>query len=390
MKLRFAHLLLAAGILILPLACQNGGIYWTLQNEVKIDDLSLPNEITVFDVTKIDGPPDTYYAAAGKIWTSDATSISWNKDVRVVGPTTDAMCTALVSSPFGTKDTLFGGFIRPEANLGLYESDANPTVAFSTSNWHTVADPVVAGAQVVLLKSQNDGSPWLVVVTARHTTGENYVYGIAGFDGVAWAPFDTSVRASPEDQTLFHDVIWAPTFGRWVATSGAKLFVQLGDPGVGAFIEYPNMTNIATGDVLTGLFDDGTNVYLASEGGSVYYANAYNTDWTRIAAPAVSGVNPPLTRFAGPVTGVSDDYLLVGSEGYGYYRLPVSPTIGSLTRCPDTTDTLHTASVLKMYFDGAISPDRVFACTSNEGLWRGDQNAAEIVDPDLNYGWVQE
>jgi hypothetical protein len=389
MKLRIEHLVLAAGLLILAAACQNGGIYYALQNEVPIEDLSLPNAVTIFDVAKIGGDGGDYYAAAGKIWTADDSSVAWNKDVRVQGPTADALCTALVTSPFGSNDTLFGGFLAPESNLGLYESGASPTPAGTT--WTEVADPIVKGAQVALLKTADDGvDDWLVVVTARHNAGENFTFGIAGFNGANWYEFDTSVRVSPEDQKPFSDVIWSPTFARWLATGGTKLYMQVSSPpAVDSFSE-AYMTGIGSGAVLNGLFDDGTNVYVASEDGSVYYSDTYGTDWTPIAAPEISGVNPPLTRFAGPITVGTDQYLLVGSDGYGYYRLPVTGgTPGALTRCPDSTDDLHTASVRNLVYDDTISPERIFACTSMAGLWRGDPDS-DPVDPDIGYAWVQE
>ncbi|MCX7028661.1 MAG: hypothetical protein NTU62_00880, partial [Spirochaetes bacterium] len=111
MKLRVAHLLLAAGILIVSTSCKDGNVYATLEQEDKVYDLSLPNNITVFDVTKIVDATPAYYAAAGKIWEGDDATVAWNTDVPVAPPSPGDICSALVASPFGTKDTLFGGFI---------------------------------------------------------------------------------------------------------------------------------------------------------------------------------------------------------------------------------------------------------------------------------------
>jgi hypothetical protein len=391
MKLRFAHLLLAAGILILPLACQNGGIYWTLQNEVEIDDLSLPNEITVFDVTKIGLAGGSYYAAAGKIWTADDSTVTWNKDVRVVGPTTDAMCNALVTSPFGSQDTLFGGFIDPEANLGLYESGANPTTAGTTWTHLPGTGTKLESAQVTLLKSVEHPTQGLAAAVAKKTWNVTkavweFLYWIVTADNSLAVSDLSMTRNAGEDLKTINDICYSTRLGIWFATEGTKLYAGAGSLVADAVIP--------SDGVLRGVIDDGDRIYVASETGAVFWADEGSypfTTWHRIDAPTVSGVNPPLTRFAGPVTvaGIGD-YLLVGSEGYGYYRLPVSPAIGSLTRCPDTTDNLHTAYVLKMYSDGTSTPKRIFACTSNDGLWRGDEDLVDPVDPDIKYDWVQE
>ncbi|MCX7030308.1 MAG: hypothetical protein NTU62_09335, partial [Spirochaetes bacterium] len=319
-----------------------------------------------------------------KIWEGDDATVAWNTDVPVAPPSPGDICSALVASPFGTKDTLFGGFINGSGNLGLYESTAAP----SFSGQPAVPDPIIAGAQIALLKTVNDGAnDWLVVVTARHLPGENFTFGIAAFNNLAWGTFDTSVRVSPEDETPFNDVIWSTNFSRWYATGGTKLYTKAGTGLAGAFID-ATPTNATTGEKFTGLFESGTRVYLSSRAGAVFYTSD-GTSWTRIEAPAISGTNPPLTRFAGPVgTGI----LLVGSDGYGYYRLDTANLTGTdpFTRYPTTTSDLYTASVQKIYFDASSTPKRIFACTSMGGLWRGEEN---LVDPDdtlIKYDWNLE
>lgn len=371
MKLRRVLLVLAALVVVAFAACTNGNIYATLEREEEILNLSLEDKATFFDVAKIT-TSDRYFAAAGRIWWVDVADLNeppddneWNKDQTVSGPTGDAMCTALVTSPFGSKDRLFGGFITPEGNLGLYESDnaAVPSFAASTK----VA--ALGDAQIALLTTANDGgTDWLVAVTTRHDPGEAFTYSIWGFDGSTWSEFDTTIRVSPEDQKPFNDIIWSQRFGRWLATGGTKLYMQTGAPGVDSLGE-AFMTGITAGEVLTGLAEDATNVYVASKSGAVYYSPSYGSTWQRIAAPEISGVHPPLTRFAGPV---DTNFLLLGSEGYGYYLLNTSDLSGSapLVRCAQAaTDNLYYATVLKLFHDGA--ENRVFACTSMSGLWRG-------------------
>ncbi|OHD70792.1 MAG: hypothetical protein A2177_02085 [Spirochaetes bacterium RBG_13_68_11] len=358
MKLRVVNLLLAAGIAILFTSCKEGNVYYTLENEVKVEDLSLPNDITLFDVTKIG---TSYYAAAGKIWTVADTAAEWDINATITPPVSGGICTALVASPFGA--TLYGGFINGAGNLGLYESTAAP----SFSGLSAVSDPIINGAQIALLKTINDGvNDWLVAVTARHLPGENFTFGIAAFNNLAWGTFDTSVRVSPEDQKPFNDIIWSTNFSRWYATSGTKLYTKAVTGLAGAFVE-STPANAASGEEFTGLLEWGTRVYLSSRSGAVFYTSDGAT-WTRIEAPAISGTYPPLTRFAGPVDA---GIVLVGSDGYGYYLLDTADLGGTdpLTRYPTTTSDLYMAAVQKLYFDSGKS--RVFACTSMGGLWRG-------------------
>jgi hypothetical protein len=378
MNLRVRHLLLAASIAVLFAACKQGNIYYTLENEVKVEDLSLPNDITVFDVTKIGGAGGTYCATAGKIWAADESTVTWNTSVPIAPPSPGDICTALVASPFGAKNTLFGGFINSAGNLGLYESTAAP----SFSGQPAVPDSIINGAQIALVKTANDGADdWLVAVTARHLPGENFTFGIAAFDGTTWGTFDTSVRVSPEDEKPFNDIIWSTNFTRWYATSGTKLYTKA-NPGLasGAFV-VATPANAASGEEFTGLLEWGTRVYLSSRSGAVFYTTD-GASWTRIEAPAISGTYPPLTRFAN-LTGTTEGILLVGSDGFGYYQLPTLPTVGSLSRYATTTSGLYTAAVQKMYFD--TDKNRVFACTSMGGLWRG-----AVAMPDGSIDWNLE
>lgn len=382
MKTRIALLVLAVPVVFLAVSCQGGGIYWTLENEVKINDLSLPNEITVFDVTKIGG---TYYAAAGKIWTADDSSVGWNKDVRIVGPTTDAICKALVVSPFAPNDTLFGGFIRPEVNLGLYESGASPTPSGTTWTQIPGTGTYLDGAQVALITSVTHPTQRLAVVaTKQPSAGADYEHWIVTLNSSLTVSNLALTRAAGEQLNTINDVVYSTRLGVWFATEGTKLYAGAAGPLAAD-------TVIPSDGTLWGVFDDGSRIYVASSAGAVFWSDEASypfITWNRVDAPLISGEHPPLTRFAGPVTADSKDYLLVGSDGFGYYHLVLPPETPALTRCPDTTDDLHAAAVLKLYYDGP--KDRIFACTSKDGLWRGDKDAADPVDPLIEYDWVQE
>jgi hypothetical protein len=379
MKLRVVHLLLAACVAVLFAACKEGNIYYTLENEVKVEDLSLPNDITLFDVTKIGGAGGSYFAAAGKIWTVADSAAEWDVNALVAPPNPGNICTALVASPFGTS-TLYGGFISTSGGLGLYESTAAPS--FHGQPAETLP---VAGSQIALLKAVNDGASRLIVVTAAQpSAGANFVYGIvyaAAAGSYAAATFDVT-RPDGDEKKPIYDVIYAGgTFSAWFATEGTKLYTNSGS-GFGGDFTVADMTGMTAGETLTGLFYDDVDdtVYVASKSGVVYYSVA-GAAWIPIAAPAISGTHPPLTRFE-MLHVTTERILLVGSDGYGYYRLPTNP-IGSLTRFPTTTSDLYSASVMKFFYDADLPTKHVFACTAMGGLWRGAVAADGTIDWNL-------
>jgi hypothetical protein len=365
MKRRNLHLFTAALVAVLAAACTPGGgsIYFTLENEVKVEDGSLPNAITVFDVAKVG---TDYYAAGGTIWSAPVAADSFQLADVVDPPTGAQLCTALAEF----SGQLYGGFINSSGNLGLY---VTPVPAFA---WSAVADVVVAGAQVVLLKVVDSAST-LVVVTARQpTAGADFQFGVVtSIDGTNYSsPFTFTDRPAGDEEKMIGDVIYSSRLSTWFVTQGTKLYS--GAPGA---LAMDDMTNISAGEELRGLFDDGTNLYVASKAGAIYYSTTGDT-WTRIEVPDISGTHPPLTGISGPLGGT---HLLIGSDGYGYYRLDTTNLAAgpdAFTRFATNTVDLYKASVRRIVVDGTTA----FALTSMGGLWRGTVSGNDIID------WKQE
>jgi hypothetical protein len=351
------HLLTAALLTVLAVACTPGGgsIYFTLENEVKVDDATLPNEITVFDVANTG---TDYYAAAGRIWTAPVTAANFQVADVVTPPHADDLCTALAFF----SGELYGGFINGSGNRGLYATTA---LAFTTT---PVADTDIAGAQIALLKEENS----LLVAVAARPSGlafEHFVY--TSPDGAAYTELEfnglPNPRASGEELKPINDVIYAGApfaSPSWFATEGTNLYSG------GGPLSRVATTGITAGEELRGLFQLGSRLFLSSKAGAVYYSDD-GVAWTRIEAPKISGAHPPLTRFAGPV---GAGILLLGSDGYGYYRIDstdLAAGTASITRFPTTTIDLYSASVTKFTLDTTPDPDVMFAATAMGGLWRG-------------------
>jgi hypothetical protein len=389
MKRRIPYLSALAFIAVLAAACTPGGgsIYYTIETEPIVTDSTLPNAITVSDVAKM-GP--TYYVGAGKIWTGTATGAGTTSDPRIITwdieeplpvrpPSNTALCTGLVVSPFGGGTTLYGAFYDDASGgaTGLYESTTVPS--FAGQGAETLP---AAGSQVALLKVENDGADRLIAVTTRQPTmGAAFVFDIAyaaSAGSYVAATFDAT-RVADEEKKPINDVIYAAgAINAWFATEGSTLYTNAG-PGFAGDFTKAGMTGIGADEVLTGLFFDGTRLYLASRAGKIYHSTN-GTSWTAIPAPQISGVHPPLLRFAGPIgAGV----LLVGSDGYGYYLLDTIDLVTDpLTRCTTTTIDLHTDTVRSFVLDPVEGFG--FALTSMGGLWRGTVSGGDIT------GWGQE
>ncbi len=300
MNRRAVRLLIAAAAAILSASCTPGGgsIYWTLENEVKVSDSSLPNDVTFFDVTKIVST-GTYYAAAGKIWTVSDSAAAWDVDATLPGPHPDDLCNALVASPFGTT-TLYGSFINSTGSLGLYASTTAPSFA-------GVAVPEalpVAGAQIALLKVVDDAAEpprrgdGPSAFRRRRFRLRDRLFRGRRVRYCGDLRHDRGRRG--DEKKPICDVVYADgTISAWFATEGTKLYTNASRDSP-RFHRSPAMTGMTAGEVLTGLFWDGTTrLYVASRAGAVYHSTD-GASWTRIEAPTISGAHPPLTRFVDP------------------------------------------------------------------------------------------
>jgi hypothetical protein len=338
-------------------ACTPGGgsIYYTLEHETKVVNSSLPDTLTVFDVTGASGGP--YYAAAGKIYVSTgvtASGVTWNVDTYVTPPEAGALCNALVAYPPGTPTSLFGGFATSSGNLGLYQSTGGFPNA--PTGWTSV--PALAGKQILRLTADAGGTT-LVAIAA--TPG-------------ALSTFTYDVYASSDDGATFTDALAGQTnpindvtyagggLTRWFATEGTTLYATAGaalsDAAPLAAVTMNGVT-IASGDVLHDVYWDGAKLYVSSKLGHVF-SSTDGTNWSVLTADQVSGAYPSFLAITGPI-GTS---ILAGSDGYGYYTVS-----SALTRMTDTTIALYYDSIRRFFLDGTT---RVFAGTAGGGLWRGE------------------
>ncbi len=366
------HLALSLAAVLLA-ACTPGGgsIYSTIQNEVKVVDNTLDNNLVVMDVVGAAGGP--YYVAAGKIWPTvpGASTVTWDKGHPLTLPTAASgaivLCNGLLAwPPAPGATTLWGSFTTPDASLGLYRNDGSLVAPLTTWTHVTGSASELGTRQVMRLRNETVGATATLVVIMGSTSTPPLTYDVfSSTDGISFTLSSITGATS-----TVNDVIYAA--GNWYATEGATLYTTGATLG-GTLTAVPlTGVTVATGEELRDILYDGTTLYVSSKLGHVFYSSDGGANWLSTTAAPVSGITPGLLGFAGPVGGAGGK-ILVGADGYGYYELSGSPL--ALTRASDTlapsitTFRLYSAAVRRFFVDGTT---RLFACTSATGLWRGE------------------
>jgi hypothetical protein len=144
-----------------------------------------------------------------------------------------------------------------------------------------------------------------------------------------------------------------------------------------------------TAGQLNGVFIDGTNTFIPSKSGGIYYNPAPSGAgvWSKYGPDNINGNTVGYLCVAGPVdapSGTGHVYL-VGADGWGYYYLDV--TGSTITRFNDATILLYSAAVRRILVDLSVpGQNSVFMGTAGGGLWRSSFNNGA---PDGN-GWIHE
>ena len=373
MKSRLASLFLRclAVISIAAILCScsaNGSlIYYTLQNEKKTQDSSMPNDVTIFDVVKYPATAGgNYYAAAGAVWKSPVSSIAWDIANPIAPPRPGAMCNALVLF----SNSLCGGFFLPgdsangSSNLGLFQSKGDPATF--------AGQQAKLSQQVTLLTVVTVGTTeHLLVATAEQANpGENYYYclydttDLSTFtpiiqNGTAPGPARTPITGIAHTSSG-GEKYWATTAE--TSTLQSTLFVW--DINASTLsVSPPSFSSESLRHIYSD--DQAQNLFISTGQGRVYYSSNAGTTWTGSTQQIVS---TNVVKLDG-ISGSSASAMLVGSELYGYYIMTLGGTPAPvLNRASPSTISLYGAVVRKLVIDGP----RVFACTSGNGLWRGE------------------
>jgi hypothetical protein len=384
-------ILLASMAGLFSCSADGGNIYWTIQNEIKTTDNTLPSPKTwsVYDVTAV-GSGGPYYLAAGGIYqgTLDRTAltVTWKPNA------TDAtwyynppgeQCNALVLYSLPTP-AMWGGFITTSGTIVLLKSDSSFSFAASVP----VSDPAIAGKDICLLQVANN------VLFAVSQNKVSFTYDLDyTTDGVTWYAsaglqgFSSPVTGIAYDGAQY----WATTA---VGTQNMPTVFKSSPGNPASFASATPQPAFASDDYIRGI-TAGAGLragwlFLPTKKGGIYYSTNSGTTWSDIPAPVVSSVTVGFLTVAGPVDAASNLYL-AGADGYGYYTINMTtPSTPTLTRFATSTIDLYGDSVSKILVDSSTpSPWTVFMGTNGKGLWRAsfDSSTGDLIS---GSAWTHE
>ncbi len=347
MKALTVRLFFSAVLLVFVLgACtENGGsIYYILEHEEKQPDSNIGKYITIADIAK---NGTTYYAAAGAIFvgSSASGSLTWLPKHKLTLPTSDALCNALAF--FG--GNLYGGFITPSKNLGLYKAAGTAGDDFTIVT--AVADPLIVGHQIIRLIVADTR---LLIVSATEGPGGAvpFYYHLTYTDnGTNYFPLLTNIEVKINDATYDGANYWA--------VAGQTLYTNASPQ------PFPGITG---SNVLQGISSNAGKIYVSMKKKGLYI---YDGAWTLIEPDDQSGSD---VSYQG-ISFLPSGTVIVGSNGYGLYYY--KPGFVELARSDDSdiiTLDLYDSSITRFLVDTNI----VLACTNGKGLWRGNIDSSNL------------
>ncbi len=370
----FSFVLSILGILLTSCNTGESAIFYTLENEKRTEDNSLPNEVTVTGIVKIG---DYYYVSLGAIYrrSTSTTENTWDKiSIKFNGENETALCNNLIY--FNGK--LFGSFVIDSADqttttYGLYsvtvdtskkEIDWSGPVNLGTSQ---------TGVEIVSLFEVNNT---LLVVTNE---GGNEPYNLYySTDGTNFSHSTSTFSLPVKDCTYFNSQYWLIS-GNRIYRGDLSLLSEL------PVASYPQ--GKVPGTYFGGIYysNDFSALYLSTRDGKIF-STTDGTTWKSTNEGDSIKISDKVVPF-GVFYQITDKLLLLATDGYGFYKITGSDitNLSNIKRFADNTKAeLYSASILKFFRDPLTNPAVIFACTSGYGLWsNSDYNS---LFPDSSWG----
>ncbi|HEY9596029.1 MAG TPA: hypothetical protein VHE79_16225, partial [Spirochaetia bacterium] len=356
-----------------------GSIFATIEKEQKTGSGTLPDYLTIADITATStGGP--YYIAAGAVFkgtmSSTPASMTWNPNSdsatsdRPYNPTyneSTMLCNALTY--WSAKGELYGGFYTSDAeHYGLYSaSSSNPV----TANWSQLTLPS-SGEQVTYLQvagSDTSSTSTSYLYIGGAVVASSSTYELDYYDGT------TVWKSSLGGYTLstpVKGVAYSSSYGYFVATNDA-VYVSSTENFSSATAVTPSIG--ASPDKIHGIYSDGTNVFVLTERSGIYQYNGSSF------SQLVADPQPSSSVYVGflSMAKIGSVYLVGSNNSYGYYILSGS----TLTRYSDTTVGLYVESVSRIYVGADMT---VFMGTNANGLWGTQMDSSG----NLTTSWTHE
>ena len=359
---------------ILPLfSCVEGpqAIFYTIENETPTTDKSLPNDITVFTVTKSDG---AYYIPGGSIWMKTLLENEWKKVSNALSENSESDALSFCNNLVFFNGYLFGAFFSTSESTartyGLFRSQ--PPSSSGTDivlTWELADDSNVKDKQIVYLKQINGTHLFACVAEISQANPSIFAYTLyVSTDGSTFTSGGLNSIPNPVLDIEFDTS--SSTY--WVITSNIIY--------TGTDITNLQQTSIPTASS-NGVHDYAgayysssfSALYVASKSGFIYRYSDENWSESQVVEESSRAV-----RF----TDLSEipNRVIVGTEGYGYYEI-ADGDITTIQRFAGVTKTdLYHGVVLRFFLDSIDSTTMVYACTSRNGLWFGEYGDSDTLE----------
>jgi hypothetical protein len=261
---------------------------------------------------------------------------------------------------------VYAGFFASSngAGLGLWRAD--PTVLPIV--WTEVLDPGVNDVEIIMIRAV--GARLFVSTRSGNVNALFSSPDGAAFTGVIW-----DLVNPPATDVPITDVAQDSSGSNYWVTVGPLLYMDTaGD--LSSFDRYAGYTGQPAGrpgagtKTFGGLFETSGTLYVSAGNGLLFSTANGGGIWAATpVAIEVSDDPVPFTAFAAPTIDTGAVY--VGTQGYGYYRIPGGVVTGTPVRSPAyNISALYNGAINCLLYDAGQS--RLFLGTAGSGLWRGD------------------
>jgi hypothetical protein len=353
-------------------------VFYALEKEKPLaEDRYFPKDVSV---QRMVTSGTRYFAVANQLYIRDVLDPDPDPEHRakwtVVAPPTSLthpMCNTL--ELFGVN--IYVGFFDYVTGdgQGLWKAPAD-----LSSGWTNVSDTDVDDEEIVMVRAVGTE----LFVSTRAGGINNLCHGDGTiFTTVTWdvAPGDISIKDVAQDSSLNNYWVIAGPYIYMDTAGDFSSFDRYNTSGSITNAPAPLSGALTFG----GLFVTGTTLYVSAHDGQLYRTADGGGTWTKTPSPILYNDDPDtpvgFTAFALPLADAGAVY--VGTQSYGYYRIPGGNVTATPTREPSyNISALYNGAVNSFYYDSTLS--RLFLCTAGAGLWRGEYESGS------DWTWKQE
>ena len=340
---RFLLFLVVASFL--PLACSSDtvGVFYSLENEEKAKDNSLPNSVRMSGGMFKYNAINRYYVGTGSVFYRDSTSDT-SEWIKIKNPIAGAIVTGLQLVGTDIFVSLTDGTTH-----GLYKLD--PTTNYTT---YITSVNYYSAYQITRLFCLN-GNLFAQTGTELDPNYELFVFN--GSQLVSTGISSYIITAGAWDGTNY-----------WFITDANQIFKHTAATGWSTTANQLSPTELASYSKFTDIFvdpDTTSTLYICNKSGYLFRSADSGATWT------VSDNHGYALYSIGKIS----DKIVMGISGIGVVELGSGNNINSISTPGGNYDELpdlYDSTVLKVFVFGKI----IFACTASSGIWRGDYSSS--------------